>query len=68
MSSDSEKIDEIRKKIKLLYSALEKARSLNADDIMMGAIRRKIFEEQDKLVYEAIRQHKDIPPNWYAGK
>ena len=68
MNQDSLIIETLRKKIRALYCALEKARDLDAAENMLGAIRRKIFEAQDQLVMESIRQQKEISPRWYAGK
>jgi hypothetical protein len=68
VSSDFDTIVLLRKKIRSFYVALDKARDLNASEVMLGAIRRKIFEAQDQLVLEAIKQKRDIPQKWYAGK
>lgn len=58
----------LRLDIQSKFKYLQRARDLNAQPNVLVAIRRKIYQAQDKLLEESVKLNFSCPSNWYNGK
>ena len=50
------------------FRILRRAQDLNAEPNVLIAIRRKLYQAQDKLLEESVKLGLISPDNWYNGK
>lgn len=58
----------IRLDIRKKFLCLNKARDMNATPEVLVAIIRKIYEAQDLLISESIKQGVCSPESWFKGR
>lgn len=65
--SPPKEIIDVKCKLKRKYEILNNAKALNATDEQIVAIRRKIYEDQDEMIYLCVKNNFNPPKSWYKG-